>query len=199
VTFLSANSDAILIIAIGRILDSMTGNTAFSTPVPSLASIAAARAAYVTAVNALDRSRAATVSRNQARAVVTQQLRDLALYVQHTSAGDMSLLISSGFPLHKPRRQLAGVLVAPQDVRLRQARVSGQLLARCTLLPDAKAYQWRFATALAPTVWTTLDPVMKASTTLQGLTRGTDYIVQVRAFGTRGSSDWSDSATRMVV
>jgi hypothetical protein len=197
VAFLTASSDAALVIAIGRVIDSMTGNTAYPTPVPSLATVAAARVVYVSAVNALDRSRAATVRRNQARLAVTQLLRDLALYVQHTCAGDMSKLLGSGFPVQKPRRVPVGVLIAPQNVRLRPSRMSGQLLARCNVLPNAKAYQWRYATTLAPTLWTQLDPVMTASITLQNLTRGTDYVVQVRAFGTRGSSDWSGSATLM--
>lgn len=196
-TYLTASSDAALAVAIGRIIDGMTGNATYPTPVPALAVVAAARDGFVAAVNALNRSRAGTVRRNQARAAVIQLVRDLGLYVQHTCAGDMAKLLSSGFPAQKPKRQPGGVLLAPQNVRLRTARVPGQLLARCAVLDQAKAYQWRFASALAPTAWTQLDPVTSASITLQGLTRGTDYIVQVRAFGTRGASDWSNAATLM--
>jgi len=199
ISFLSTNSDAPLAVAIGRVIDAMTGNTTYVTPVPTLATVIAAQASFASAVNALNGSRAATVRRDQARAAMVQVVRDLGLYVQHTCAGDMAKLLSSGFPAQKPRGRPASVLTAPQNVRLRPARVSGQLLARCKVLDEAKAYQWRFATALAPTVWTQLDPVTSASITLQGLTRGTDYIVQVRAFGTRGSSDWSDAATLMAV
>ena len=196
-TYLAASSDPALAVAIGKIIDAMTGNTTYPTPVPPLATVVAARDSFVAAVNALNRSRTATVRRNQARAAMVQVVRDLGLYVQHTCAGDMAKLLSSGFPAQKPRRQPGGVLLAPQNVRLRPSRVTGQLLARCAVLDQAKAYQWRFASALAPTVWTQLDPVTSASITLVGLTRGTDYIVQVRAFGTRGPSDWSNAATLM--
>ena len=135
--------------------------------------------------------------RDKARAAVVKLMRDLALYVQHTCQGDMQKLLSSGFTAQKLKRQPVGVLLPPQNVRLRPARVTGQIIARCNKMPDAKAYQWRFATALAPTAWTMTDTVIAANTTLVGLTRGTDDIVQVRAFGTRGASDWSDAATLM--
>ena len=197
ISLLGTSPDATLIVLIGRILDSMTGNANYPAPVPSLAAITAARAAYVSAVNALDRSKAPIVHRNQTRAAVVQSLRDLALYVQHASGGDMGKLLSSGYPAQKPRRQPIGVLLPPQNVTLRPARVSGQILARCKAVPQANAYQWRYASALAPTVWTQPDPVTTASFTLQNLTRGTDYIVQVRVFGAKGPSDWSDSATLM--
>jgi len=199
ITFLTQSSDGKLAIALGHILDAMLGNTHFVNPVPTLADIGAARDTYVTAVNALDRSRATTVARDNARAAVVQLVRDLALYVQQTSKGDMATLLTSGFPAQKSKRQPAGVLLAPQNVRLRTARISGQMLARARTVPEAKAYQWRYATALAPTVWTVLDPVTTASITLVNLTPGTNYIVQARAIGTRGSSDWSDGATLMVV
>ena len=197
ITPFSTSSDANLIVLLGRILDAMTGNANYPAPVPTLAALTAARTTFVSAVNALDRSRASIVRRNDARAAMVQMLRDLALYVQHTCGGDMARLISSGFPAQQPRRQPIGVLLPPQNVTLRPARVSGQILARCKAVPQANAYQWRYASALTPTLWIQPDPVTTASFTLQNLTRGTDYIVQVRVLGAKGPSDWSDSATLM--
>ena len=197
ITPFTNSSDANLIVLLGRILDAMTGNANYPAPVPTLVALGTARTTFVSAVNALDRSRASIVRRNNARTAVVQTLRDLALYVQHASGGDMAKLISSGFPAQQPRRQPIGVLLPPQNVTLRPARVSGQILARCKAVPQANAYQWRYASALAPTVWTQPDPVTTASFTLTNLVRGTDYIVQVRVLGAKGPSDWSDSARLM--
>ena len=197
ITFLGSSPDAKLIVATGHLVDSMTGNTNYPAPVPALATIVAARNNYVTAVNALDRSRASILLRNQTRAALVALLRDLALYVQHTCAGNEAVLLTSGYPAQKSRRQPAIVLAAPLKVVLRRARVTGQILARCAAVDKASAYQWRFATVAAPTVWTQPDPVTTASFTLANLTPGTSYLVQVRALGTRGPSDWSDSATLM--
>ena len=124
-------------------------------------------------------------------------MRDLALYVQHTSQGNRVTLIGSGFPVQKGRSPPVGLLPAPANVRLRRMAVSGQLLAICSSVGSARSYQWRFASALTPTVWTQPDPISKARFVLQGLVPGTSYIVQVRAFSTQGPSDWSNSATLM--
>ncbi|HTD29791.1 MAG TPA: fibronectin type III domain-containing protein [Xanthomonadaceae bacterium] len=199
IAFLGASSDANLVILTGHIVEAMTGNATYPSPVPTLAAIATARDSYVSAVHALDRSRASVVLRDSTRAALVQMLRDLALYVQHTCQGDMGKLLTSGFPAQKKRGHPVGVLLAPQNVRLRRGLVTGQLLARCKAERSASSYQWRYATALAPTAWTQADAVTTASFTLNGLARGTDYIVQVRAIGAAGSSDWSSAATVMAV
>jgi hypothetical protein len=43
-------------------------------------------------------------------------------------------------------------------------------------------------------VWTVEDTNSTVAYTLTGLTPGTQYLLQVRAYGKRGASDWSDSA-----
>ena len=50
ITVLGSSPDSKLIVATGHIVDSMTGNTSYPTPVPALATIVAARNSYVTAV-----------------------------------------------------------------------------------------------------------------------------------------------------
>ena len=39
----------------------------------------------------------------------------------------------------------------------------------------------------------------KAAAPINGLTPGTMYAIQVRAYGKLGYTDWSDSATRMCI
>jgi hypothetical protein len=43
------------------------------------------------------------------------------------------------------------------------------------------------------------DPTTSASITFEGLTPGTTYVVQTRAIGSAGPSDWSDPAVLMAV
>ena len=100
ISFLNDYSDANLVIASGRIIESMSGNAVYPTPVPTLAAITAARNTYVSTVNALDRGKDSTMQRNAARAAMVQLLRDLALYVQHTCQGNLVALSSSG--CHRP-------------------------------------------------------------------------------------------------
>jgi len=198
INFVTKSSDKALVTESGRIVEMMTGNPVYPAPFPALDVVVAARDAYVSAVNGLDRGSASIALRNQTRTVLRQVLRDLALYVQHASEGDKVKLLSSGFPVQAPRKRgSVGLLAPPEDVRMRRTRSSNQLVALCKAVPGATSYQWRYATAQAPTVWTTPDPVTAARFVLENAVPGTQYIVQVRVLGTSGGSDWSDSATMM--
>jgi hypothetical protein len=199
ISFLNRHTDVQLVNDSSRIITSMTGNALFPSPFPALAQIGTAHDAFAAAVNALDRSKASTVRRDQARLALVQLLRELALYVQHASGGDPDKLLGSGFPMQRKRGPIGGELQPPKNVRVRQSAVSGRLLARCTVLPAAKSYQWRVATVLAPTAWTVNDPVTVARFTFDGLVPGTQYVVQVRAFGRSGSSNWSDSVAMFAI
>jgi len=198
IAFLIRDSDAALVVDSGRIVAGMTGNAHYPAPVPALADVVAARNAYVAAVNAVKNGSLATVARRQLRAQLVAQLRSLALYVQQNCNGDAVILLGSGYPAQKAH-QPTSLLPAPVNLRLARGTISGQLKARCNKVPKAGSYQWRYATAAAPTAWTQLDPTLAASIMLSGLVRGTDYLVQVRAVGTRGPGDWSDASMLMVV
>jgi hypothetical protein len=193
--FTKANPAA-LIVASQNVLTGMTGNASYPAPTPSLANLTTARSAYVTAVTAAKDSKIQLVVRNQLHQALVAILRDLALYVQVTSSGDLATLMSSGFTAQRTR-QPAGPLPPPANLRLKKGPVSGQFAARCKRLPHARAYEWRFANATTPTVWTDLESTFAASTLVEGLAPGTQYIVQVRSLGTAGPSDWSSSASLM--
>jgi hypothetical protein len=55
------------------------------------------------------------------------------------------------------------------------------------------------STSADPTNWTLKDPTTGASITFENLTPGTLYVVQARAIGSAGPSDWSDPAVLMAV
>jgi hypothetical protein len=196
--FLTRSNDAALIVASGSILVAMTGNGLYPAPVPALAGIVTARNAFVAAANAPKSGTLGVIARRQLRVQLVVQLRSLALYVQQTCNGDPVIGLSSGYPLQKTR-QPAGLLPAPVNLRLARGKLSGQLTVRCDVMAQAGSYQWRYATAAAPTVWTLVDPTMGARVLLEGLAPGTQYVVQVRAVGTLGPSDWAGAAALMAV
>ncbi|HTA65012.1 MAG TPA: fibronectin type III domain-containing protein [Xanthomonadaceae bacterium] len=194
--FLSRAPDANLIAASGHILAALADNPHYVTPRPTLAELDAAQQAFVAAVQAIDRRPVTRVARDKARSVLVQSLRTLALYVQEVSKGDREILLGSGFPLQKGRQAIAKP-ATPRNLRLSQGN-SGSLHARCIAVAQARSYQWRVATAQAPTAWSQAQPSTKANTVLDGLVPGTQYLVQVRAVGSKGTSDWSDSAVLFV-
>ena len=198
ITFLTRGSDKELITFSGRIVESMTANAVYPAPFPTLAVVIALRNSYVSAVNGLSRGAQAIALRNQTRAALAQALRDLALYVQHASLGDRVKLIGSGFPVQlRGSRGSVGALPPPANVRVRRTLNSNQLVALCDKVPGARSFQWRYATAHAPTLWTLADPITTARFVLDNAVPGTIYTMQVRVFGTAGPSDWSNAATLM--
>jgi len=180
----------------GYIVTGMTGNAAFATPNPSLADFTAARNDYIAAVNAAKGNTIGVAVRVQKRAALLALIRKLAHYVQVTSAGDLPTLLSSGFT-PQLTRQPVGVLPAPQNLRLLRGKVTGQIIARTKRYAKAGAYEWRYTTTANPTGWIRGDATLSANTTLYDLVPGTQYIVQVRAVGSAGPSDWSDGAMLM--
>ena len=192
--FVDRSSDAHLATVVGRIIAGMTANAAYPAPVPTLATLAAANTAFVAAVNANDRGKLAIAARNKARAQLAPVLRDLALYVQQQSQGDLVTLLSSGYPAQRPRAAKVQVVPeAPVSIRVQAGPLSGQLNGLCDRVAGALLYQWRYATTQAPTVYTVTDIASKTRITLGNLAPGTQYQVQARACGRRGSSDWSNA------
>jgi hypothetical protein len=194
--FIARSSDAVLIAWAGRIITGLTGNALFTAITPSLAVVAAARDAFVASVATLDRGSAAVAKRDAARGPLEEILRLLALNIQQTAQGDRVILISSGYPLQKTRQPI-GIPPAPQNLRLKQGK-TGELIARCGAVPNVLSYQWRSATTAAPLVFTQPDPTGKATCKIEGLTPGTQYVVQSRVVGRKGTSDWSEGATLFV-
>jgi hypothetical protein len=194
ISFIVQSTDQGLIVAGGRILAAMTANPAYPVPLPTLAVLSAARDGFIAAVNGNDRGKLAIAARNKARVPYAAALRELSMYVAQLCQGDLVTLLSSGYPAQQRRGAVVQIAPStPANVRVRQGLSSGQLVGRCDRTAGAALYQWRYATAVAPTVFTVTDINSRGRVTLAGVAPGTQYLVQVRACGNRGSSDWSDA------
>ncbi|HTD29096.1 MAG TPA: hypothetical protein VK660_06860, partial [Xanthomonadaceae bacterium] len=198
VSFLHSDKDAALIVASGRIVTGMTGNPAYPSPDPVIATIVTARDSYIVAVNAAKGNSIGIKVRRQQRKALVALLSTLAHYVQVASGGDLPTLLSSGYGAMRTRTPV-GVLPAPVNLRLARGKLSGQIVARCAKVARAGAYEWRYSAATAPTAWMDLGATISAHNTIASLVPGAGYIVQARAIGTAGPSNWSASATLMVL
>ena len=195
--FLTTATDALLIVLVGQILEAMQGNAHYPAPAPALADIQAALAAFVAAVNGGRGGALQVARRRQLRAALVALVRSLGLHVQQAGKGERVLLLTSGFPLQRQRTP-NGRPAVPSRLRVKCGAVSGVVSARCDRVATAGAYQWRYAPTAAPTAWTFAVPTLGASITIAGIQRGTEVVVQVRAIGHRGASDWSDGGVLLV-
>ena len=107
----------------------------------------------------------------------------------------------TGYLLRKTNVHTSAPPDAPQNVRLQATGIAGQLKIRLTAVDRAAFYEveWAFDPVNGP--WT-LVPAFNSTRgmTLEGLTRGKDYFVRVRAVATgQNRGPWSDIANAMAV
>jgi hypothetical protein len=138
-----------------------------------------------------------TSVKNDKRAILVALLRQLASYVQVTANGDMSVLLSSGFPIQKPQRQPIGVLPAPLNLTVTLGSRTCELHANAAPVAGAAIYNWRLTTAAAPTVVVHSAQTTAANNTFADLTAGVVYNTSVNAVGSAGTGNWSDVVPQM--
>ena len=200
ISFLNTDRNDELIGHTRGVIDGLTNNPNFATPVPALADVSTALAAFVTAVAAaVNGGTEQTAAKKARRAELVALMRQLASYVTITSNGDMEKLLSSGFPRQKPVRTPVGTLPAPDAPKLRYTDKSGELDATVAPVYGAATYNWRVALATEPDTFVQTAQTTGGRCLFEGLTPGKIYTVQANAVGTAGPSDWSDNADLMVV
>ena len=198
--FLNSDSDAQLIPDTTAIVTSMTSNPHYPAPAPTLAAVTAAINEFTVALNnAADGGVTLTAIKNARRKTLVGLLRNLASYVHVTCNGDMAVLLSSGFPVQRNNRTPVGILPQPVPPLLQLGGRSGDLVASVTPIANAASYNWRLTLASAPEKNLRTVPTTAASITFSGLTPGETYSVDANAFGTAGTSDWSDTSDLMIL
>jgi hypothetical protein len=185
------------------IVSQMTGNPTFATPSPALSAI-------TDAVNALHEANEAALTgaheaislRNERYTVLMDLLRELAVYVQHVSHGNATVIISSGFGVAQPRTP-----ASVEEVENLQAATSP--------FPGCARLKWKslgkkadsylvYATQTDPATpaaeWTLVGTTTRASITVDNLpNRNQYYWFSVVAVNSAGQGPMSDPAKCMVL
>lgn len=200
VGFLTKDSDGRLVLNTQAIVAAMTGNENYPTPVPTLAAIATALAAFIAAIAAAaDGGRRLTALKKAGRADLVVLLRQLASYVALTCGNDMPTLISSGFPVQKPTRVPVGPLPQPFTPFVKHGANSGSVFAGTSPVNGASTYNWRVALATTPAVFVQQKQTTSSRAVIDGLTPGERYLVQVSAVGAAGPSNYSSAGELIVI
>jgi hypothetical protein len=195
-------SDAQLAAFAGAIVQGMTGSTVFASPPVELKALQAAADDLVAAVAAQPHGgAAATAFKNNKRQELTALLRRMAHYVQDNSGGDTATVLNAGFTLTASSRA-GSALEKPSILKIDFGNTT-QLVLKVRPVVRAKCYEVRYAAAgnggaVGP--WQTGGSFTNSrSMIITGLTPGTSYAFQVRAFGSGGYTDWSDAVTHICV
>jgi len=120
-----------------------------------------------------------------------ESFRLLGRYVEIMCKNDMPTFLSSGFEAASTTRASAPPLPPASILKVDHGN-SGEVLVTIKSLSRARSYDVRYAPAPAgggtPTTWTTATfPSARTAVSIGGLTPGTYYLFQVRAFGKLGT------------
>jgi len=193
-----------LLAVVYTVLKCLTGNANFANlPVDLAALKTMADAFAATLADSSDGSRKAIALRDQQAEEMGRSLRALANHVELTAKDNLNMFLSSGFTPRSNNRSAAQVLESTVVTGIEQGP-SGVLVVSIKPVSKAKTYELRFGAAgpggALPASWTNQTlPSVRTPAVLSGLTPGTSYAVQVRAFGLLGYTEWSDSAFRMSI
>jgi len=186
------------------LLKGLTGNSNFTNLPVDLNVFKADLDTYAASfADAKDGGKKAITLRNKQGGVVIRTIKHLATYVELNCKDDVNIFLSSGFQPRSSARTPAQPLDQPTILNIDQGP-TGQLLASIKPVRKAKSYELRYgavgAGGAAPAAWSTLmAPSTKTAVPVNGLTPGTTYAMQVRAYGQLGYTEYSDSVTRMVI
>ena len=185
----------------GTIVTALTANSYYPEPwaaqVTSLAQLSAAYNTYQEYYHAsLSHDTKQINLRNNARDVLTTELKRLVTYLELVADADVNILMSTGYdmrkdPAHNPNNDL---LPAPNDFRVTQGIKSGSLDVHISRLAGAGSYEVQLAKA-DPNIesnWQhALSSINGSHILLENLIVGQTYWVRIRGINSTGSGAWT--------
>lgn len=185
-----------LIVYTEGIVKRMTGNPAFPSPAPTLATVTAAvDELRTTEAAALARTKGAAAARNDKRKAVVALLQQLRGYIQTIADADEAngpaIIESAGVAVHKTATRRARVFAA------KPGRVSGVATVIAASAGHRASYDWEYSTDGGKT-WVTVPSTMQAKTTVTGLVPGSTVQFKYRSVTKAGEGDWSPPVSLLV-
>ncbi len=170
----------------------ITGNLNYLTPTPTMAALKTATDALENAYNAaLNRYKEKKALMRIARKELKGLIVELADYIQITSGGDETKILSSGFGVRKQRTP-ATVPDVPVNVKVSATEFDHALDISSKLVKGAKSYV--FEMCVDPLTEKNFMPIeisTKSTTRVKDLTPGTKYWFRLLAVNAAGKSGWS--------
>jgi hypothetical protein len=180
------------------IMRSMTGNAWFPSPPISLATVNADIGALETAETAaLSKLKGAAQDRNDKKAIVLADLRQLMAYVQSVAnlnpKNAETIIAGSGFDI-----KLEGVRTKPPIAVKPKKGESGTMIATVKKIDGTVSSLWQMS-ADGGRTWVSLDPTAKGRIEITGLTPGSTLMVKHLPVLRKGKGTWLISAAVVVV
>lgn len=196
----SKYSDANLLVLSQSSQASLVGNVNFPTTSPTVAEYQTDINAFSTALSAAkDRSRDNVADKNAARTTLINTMVSLGMDLMKQANGNLQALISTGFPVSKPRQPLPP-LEKPQVMKMEDGVNSGELLVTIAYLLGARTliFQYTEDPLTADSVWHSQNTTT-VKMLLTGLEPGKRYWIRVIAYGTNEQEVFSDAILSPII
>jgi len=180
-------ADAALLLVAQAVLQSLTGNPFYSTPIPGLAVFQTAIDDYSAALTlAKDRGKNNVAAKNARKQELIELMIQLAKYCMLTAGTNLEALISSGFPLTKTP-QPAPPIEAPVIIKMDNGVNSGDLAIAVSKSKGSQSFVFEYTpdAITDSSVWTAVNSTT-SKITLSGLEPGKKYWIRVTAIGSKG-------------
>lgn len=182
------------------IINRMTGNPAFPSPVPALSAIQAAVDALRTAMtDALDGGKTATAIKKSRHRELKRLLDQLAGHVASVAEGNELAILSSGFGVRRPSSPLPEP-GKPTDVRAAITDHTGRVDLTWAPVAPAVTYhiQWTAGDPSDERAWQLVAVSTRSTAKVTGLPSGQVAYFRVAGIGTKGMGPWSQVASTLV-
>jgi len=178
------------------IVDSMTGNTWFPSPSPTLATVKTAIVNLSNAqVAAMTRAMGKVTVRDDERAALVLLLQELRAYVQKIADANResaaSIIASSGMSVKKHP------VFPPREFAAKQGPTSGTVKLVAPRAAQRAGYEWGMSTDGGKT-WLGLPFTLQAKTLVTGLVPGATVLFRYRPTTKGGGGDWSQTISFIV-
>jgi len=191
-----------LLVLVNTINRAMSNNSSYSTPEPSLANVRVIINEFSSKLSIAKKrgSPEDTALKNESRLRLLDTLKRLSYYVNITAEGKLSVVLSSGFPIHSISYGTF-IPIAPTGLTLKDGRLSGQVRIDFDKQKGILIYEfcYRMVDLEQERDWE--DHLMTTSSKgniIGALIVGQVYEVKVRAINRKGIGDWSSVVNWMV-
>lgn len=179
------------------IVSAMTGNPNYTDPTPDLDDVEALLEDF-SAKLAASRKRGSPEEKaikDESRIPLVAILQKLGHYVNMVAAGQLSVLLSSGFPVNSLAKG-SQVPLRVDAVRLSDGRQSGQMRLDFSKQRNVLIYEYEYRKHTTPeSSWSeSFKTSSSRGNIIAPLEEGVRYEVRVRAINSQGVGDWSQVA-----
>ena len=190
-------TDSELVLEVESIETHLQGNPTYATPSPTIIALTGQRIKFQEKVAlANNGTPTQTSAKNDERKILEGMLHVEGAYVQLTSGGDETKILSSGMHTAASRSKI-GALGVVSDFRVIVPEASNKVVCSCKPMPKASFYEVLFtpSPATSASIWVS-ETSTSSTIVINNLPSYVPYVFKMAARGTNMTKNFSNPITK---